>query len=112
MIRIDLRRKLDKNLGINIDLLGFRRDRDFASMPKISVTIGMLGMRIRDKGRAVPAAGAKLRFEGKALVVSVPLSVLADPQRILSRARTRTAGFPLYASAWRILRIDEKTWKK
>jgi LmbE family N-acetylglucosaminyl deacetylase len=105
MIKLDLRRKFDKNLGITINLLGYNKITDFAAMPKISVIIGFLGMRIRNKGRTFAVAGARLKFEGRALVINLPLTALGAPEQILTRVRTRTANFPLEASAWRILKI-------
>jgi LmbE family N-acetylglucosaminyl deacetylase len=105
MIKLDLRRKLDKNLGITINLLGYQKNKDFGAMPKISVTIGLLGMRIRNKGRIFSANAAKLKFEGRSLIVNFPLAVLGEPEKILTRVRTRTPNFPLEASAWRILII-------
>jgi LmbE family N-acetylglucosaminyl deacetylase len=105
LIRLDLRRKLDKNFGITINLLGYRKNEAFASMPKISVNIGWLGLRIKNKGRAIPAAGAKIKFEGRSLIISLPQDILGKPERILSRVRTRTPKFPLDVSAWRVLMI-------
>jgi LmbE family N-acetylglucosaminyl deacetylase len=105
MIKLDLRRKLDKNLGITINLLGYKKNTDFAAMPKISVTIGLMGMRIRNKGRILGANGAKIKFEGRSLIVNLPLATLGAPEKILTRVRTRAPNFPLEASAWRILSI-------
>ena len=51
----------------------------------------------------VPDAGFKL--QGRSLIIRLPMSLLGNPDRILSRVRTHTAQFPLEASAWRILRI-------
>jgi LmbE family N-acetylglucosaminyl deacetylase len=105
LIRLDLRRKLDKNLGTSIYLLGYKKNVSFADMPKINIGIGVLGMRIREKGRLISVAGAKLKFEGRSLIIRLPLAVLGSPDRILSRVRTRAAKFSLNASAWRILKI-------
>ncbi|MCX5708452.1 MAG: PIG-L family deacetylase [Candidatus Omnitrophica bacterium] len=105
MIKLDLRRKLDKNLGITINLLGYKKNSDFAAMPKISVTIGLLGMRIRNKAGIAAANGAKLKFEGRSLIVNLPLATLGEPEKILTRVKTRAPNFPLEASAWRILTI-------
>ncbi len=107
LIRLDLRRKLDKNLGSSIYLLGYKKNVSFAAMPKIKVEIGILGMRIRKNGRLISASGAKLGFVGRSLIVKLPLSALGKPDRILSRVRTRAAKFPLNASAWRILIIND-----
>jgi LmbE family N-acetylglucosaminyl deacetylase len=105
MIKLDLRRKFDKNLGITINLLGYSKNTDFATMPKIKMTIGLLGMRIRNKGGIVVVNSAKLKFEGRSLIINLPLAVLGAPEKILTQVKTRTSNFPLEASAWRILTI-------
>ena len=51
LMKLDLKRKLDKNLGITINLLGYNKQTAFEVMPKISVSIGLLGMRIKNKER-------------------------------------------------------------
>ena len=106
LVRLDLRWKLDKNLGVSINLLGYKKDVPFELMPKISVGIGLLGMRIRNKFKPISVPDARLKFEGRSLICKLPLSALGDPDRILSRVKTRTAKFPLYASAWRVLKIE------
>ncbi len=105
LIRLNLWRKLDKNLGIAIYLLGYKENVPFAVMPKINVGMGLLGTRIRNKGKLISVPGAETKFEGKSLIFSLPMAVLGEPDRILCRVKTRTARFPLDASAWRVLRI-------
>jgi len=104
-IRLTLRRKLDKNLGISIFLLGYSQKKDFAKMPKINVTIGLLGKRIKDKREVIFVKDASLTFEGKALILKLPLSCLGNPDYILSKVKTRASKLPLDASAWRIIKL-------
>jgi len=106
-VRLDLRRKIDKNLGILIYLLGYNKNVSFADMPKISINIGFLGMKIRERGRLISVPDAQMRFEGRSLIIKVPMAVLGGPDRILSRVKARTAKFPFAASAWRVLRIEK-----
>ena len=105
LVRLDLRRKLDKNLGVSMYFLGYKKNVPFEVMPKLSVGIGLLGMRIRNKTQLISVPDAQLKFEGRSLILKLPLSVIGTPDRILSRIKTRTAKFPLDASAWRILKI-------
>jgi len=105
LIRLDLRRKLDKNLGITISLLGYKKNVPFEVMPKININIGLLGMRIKNKAKLISVPEANFKFAGRSLILKFPLAVLGGPERILSRVRTKTAKFPLDASAWRVLRI-------
>jgi len=104
-IRLNLRRKLDKDLGISIFLLGYSRKMDFAHMPKINVSIGFLGKRIKDKKEVIFVRDASLSSEGNTLILKLPLSCLANPDYILSKVKTHTSKFPLDASAWRIIRM-------
>ncbi len=105
LIRFDLRHKTDKNLGVAINLLGYKKDVAFELMPKINIGIGLFGMRIKNKNKLISVPDARLKFEGRSLILKLPLEVLGSPDRILSRVKTRTAKFPLDASAWRILSI-------
>ncbi|MFH0827782.1 MAG: PIG-L family deacetylase [Candidatus Omnitrophota bacterium] len=105
LIRLNLWRKLDKNLGIAIYLLGYKENVPFSVMPKINVGMGLWGTRIRNKGKLISVPGSETKFEGRSLIFSLPMAVLGGPDRVLCRVKTRTARFPLDASAWRILRI-------
>jgi LmbE family N-acetylglucosaminyl deacetylase len=104
-IRLNLRRKLDKNLGISIFLLGYSKKMDFAKMPKINVTVGLLGKRIKDKKEVIFVKDASLTSEGKSLILKLPFSCLGNPDCILSKVRTHASKFPLDASAWRIIKL-------
>jgi LmbE family N-acetylglucosaminyl deacetylase len=103
-IRLKLKRKLDKNLGISIFLLGYSKKVDFSRMPKINVTIGLLGKRIKDKKNVLFVKDASLKFEGKALILKLPISCLGNPEYIFSKVKT--AKFPRDASAWRIIKLE------
>jgi LmbE family N-acetylglucosaminyl deacetylase len=105
LIKIALRKKLDKRLGLYIYLLGYNASKDFAQMPKLGITVGFLGMRIRDRQKVVFIKGAKLMFEGNTAYISIPLASLGNPEYILTRVRRRLFRIPLDVASWRIIEV-------
>jgi len=87
-------------------LLGYNRKVDFSKMPKINVSIGFLGKRIKDKRAVLFIKDASMKFEDNALILKLPFSCLGNPEYILSKVKTHTAKFPLDASAWRIIKLE------
>jgi len=106
LIRITLRRKIDKNLGISIFLLGYNKNLNFARMPKFRFYINALGLHTREKKQAVRIKGIKRKFEGKALIIKIPLISLGEPDYILSYTRARAVGLLLNETAWRIIELE------
>ncbi len=107
MIRLTLRRRFNKNRGIFLYLFGYRKDESFAEMPKIRISVGMRGVQIWDKLRRLRTKDVTLAYEGKSLVVKVPLTLLARPDRILTCAKTSSKDLPLDNTAWRIVFLDD-----
>lgn len=101
-----LKRKIDKNFGVSIFLLGYNKKIDFSQMPKIRLAIGIGGLHIKDKKQTLFIKDAQLHYEGKTLVIKIPLSTLGNPDYILSCARTQTRDLPLDERAWRILNLE------
>ena len=103
-VRITTKRKIDKDYGSSLFLLGYNKKRDFATIPKIHIHIGFLGAKIRDKKEAIRIKGFKIAYEKNAVILKIPLSSLGDPDYILSSANA--SGFPHEATAWRILELE------
>ncbi|HQO38634.1 MAG TPA: PIG-L family deacetylase [Candidatus Omnitrophota bacterium] len=104
-IKVALRKKIDKRIGLYIHLLGYNRNKDFSRMPKLAITVGWRGMRIKNKKDVVFIKGAKLAFEGTNAHISIPLASLGDPDYIMARGRRRFFRVPLDAASWRILEV-------
>ncbi|MCL4377840.1 MAG: PIG-L family deacetylase [Actinobacteria bacterium] len=106
-IRLTLKRSIDRDLGISIHLLGFSKSRNFAEMPKIHISIGITGLKIEDKDRIIQSSDVNMVPSGKSLIIQVPLSVLGDPDYLLSNAETRARDLPYDATAWRSIIISK-----
>jgi len=105
LIRLNLREDISKELGLTIFLLGYNPGTPFSQMPKVSLHLGLEGVTIKDKNKRLPSKEVFLTSEGKVVTFRVPLSLLGDPDRILSSAKTSVYNLTLDETAWRILEI-------
>jgi len=63
LIRLNLKRAMDKDFGISVTLLGYNKNKDFAAMPKLRISLGLEGMNIRDKKKLVSIKKQALRIK-------------------------------------------------
>ncbi|MDD5730792.1 MAG: PIG-L family deacetylase [Candidatus Omnitrophica bacterium] len=106
-VRFDVKRRLGRSFGISLYLLGYNSEKNFADMPKINLTVGFGGLRIKDKKDVVFSKNAKITYNKKGcLVIKVPLALLGEPQYILSYGRANVKNFPLDDTAWRVLALE------
>jgi len=106
LIRIILKKSINKNFGISIFLLGYNKKIDFPEMPKINLIVNMSGLHVKEKKQTLFIKGVQLKTRGKELTIKVPLLVLGEPQYILSCAKTRASDLSLDEAAWRVLSLE------
>jgi LmbE family N-acetylglucosaminyl deacetylase len=106
-IKIVLKRKIDKDFGVSIFLLGYNESTPFAKMPKIQLSFGWGGLVIKDKKQVLHVKNAKLTVQGKELVFKIPVNILGNPDYLLSSVKTHSGSLPLDASAWRALLLEQ-----
>jgi LmbE family N-acetylglucosaminyl deacetylase len=110
-VRLNLTRNFQKDLGINIFLLGYNQNTDFATLPKLSVSIGLLGMRILDRTKVMFVKGAKFSIKKQQVIVTIPLACLGNPDYVLCRALTRFPNeYPFMVPGWRVINVHPP-WK-
>ncbi|MCX5667318.1 MAG: PIG-L family deacetylase [Candidatus Omnitrophica bacterium] len=105
-IRLALKNKRDKDLGISIFLLGYRKDLKFSKMPKLAINIGLNNLVVKDKKQRINGGKAQLTEEGNMLILKIPLSLLNDPVYILACAKAGTIVLPFEDTAWRIIQFE------
>lgn len=106
-VKVTLKTVITRNLGVRILLLPYARGVDFATMPKLSGTIGIRGMQIRDKQRNSTIKGALVAVKDRMIIVKLPLASLGNPDRILCKTWARfSREFPFKAPAWRVISIN------
>lgn len=106
-MRLVLKRRIDKDFGIIIFLLGYNKTVPFAGLPKIQLRIGWTGLHIKDKKQTLYFKNTQLTVKGRELILKIPLSILGNPDYILSCVRTHGKSLPLDATAWRVLFLEE-----
>ena len=105
VVRVVLRRVMDKEFGLSIFLFGYRPNTPFAQMPKINLLLGLNGFYVKDKKRTISSKDILLMEKDKEIVFKIPLSLLGDPDRILSTAKTAFYDLTLDETAWRVLEL-------
>ncbi len=105
-VRLALKNKLDKNLGISIFLLGYRKDSEFSKMPKLVIDIGINGLFVKNGRQRINGGKVQLTQDGKLLNIKVPLSLLNDPVYILACTKAGNMVLPFENTAWRIIQFE------
>jgi len=106
LIKLALKNKLEKDLGISIFLLGYRKDLEFSKMPKLTINIGLNGLSVKDKKQRINDGKIKLTDEGNDLVINIPLSLLNEPVYILACVKAGKIVLPFEDTAWLKIQID------
>jgi len=106
LVRLTLKNKRDKDLGISIFLLGYRKDLEFSKMPKLAVNIGLDSLSVKDKKQKINGGKVQLAEEGNSLILRIPLSLLNNPIYILACAKAGSAVLPFEDTAWRIIEFE------
>ena len=107
LIRIDKARELNNRFGAMLSIFGYSRKKPFAQMPKITIVTRHTNFKVFDRGRLVKAAALGIESRDKELLVSVPLSLLGEPDFILTSAKTYAAGVSFEASGFRAIEIKK-----
>jgi LmbE family N-acetylglucosaminyl deacetylase len=105
VVRIILKRLLDREFGLSVFLMGYADGVPFSEMPKISLLVGLNGFYIKDKKSTVHSKEVLFLDKGKELIFKVPLTLLGEPDRILTSTRTAVYDLPLDESPWRVLEM-------
>jgi hypothetical protein len=104
-LAVQFSRPLSPNVGAAVYLFGYRRDRPFAQMPKLVVTLKVLTHNVRDGSRPLPKSAVDVAREPNGFVIRAPLDLLGNPELLMGSARTYAGKVPLDWIAWRVLRV-------
>lgn len=106
IVRLALKRRINKKLGVSLSLLPYKRGVRFSDMPKVEVKIGLRGLRVKDQVRDVALKGVRFTSRGKEIEFRVPLAVLGSPDYIMISAKTALKDLNVDEMAWRVLSLD------
>ncbi|MCX5686182.1 MAG: PIG-L family deacetylase [Candidatus Omnitrophica bacterium] len=105
-IKLVLKNKHEKDLGISIFLLGHRKGVEFSKMPKLAINIGLNGLSVKDRKQRINGGKVQLTEEDNSLILKIPLSLLNDPVYILTCTKAGTIVLPFEDTAWRIIEFE------
>ena len=108
VITTTLSRPLGKEAGISVYVFGYRHDTDFKDMPKLHIKFGAIEHHIFDQDIPLAKNIITVTRKPKEIMITIPLELLGNPQRILTSANTYVGLVPLDWVAWRILEITDK----
>jgi hypothetical protein len=105
VVTVELSRLLLPGTHAVLHLFGARPGRPFADMPKIRVQVSALGHQVRDQATTLPSAQVEVQRDGRFVTVTVPLSLLDRPERLLAGAETIVADFLMHPAPWRVVAL-------
>lgn len=107
ILAVETSRPLMETVSLSIYLFGYRKDKNFAEMPKIHIVFSFSGYKVYDKNRLLTKHGLNVIMNRQEKIISIPLELLGYPQIIFTSARTYTAKVPLDWLSWRIIKISK-----
>lgn len=105
-VRLTLKNKSDRDLGMSIFLLGYRKDLKFSKMPKLAINIGPNSISVKDKKKKIDVGKVQLTEKDNVLTLRIPLSLLNNPVHILTCAKAGDIVLPFEDTTWRIIQFE------
>ena len=108
-ISIALSKPLAANVEASIYIFGYQRKGDkvpFASMPKISVNLGVLSYNVFDQAKRISQDSVEVKRSSNEIIINVPLKLIGNPDRILTSARTYLGNVPLDSASWMAVELN------
>ena len=105
-VRMRLKKRIERDLGVSIFLIGYSKERGFGNMPKIYVNIDTLGLHVKDKKQILQVKDIELESQDNILILKIPLTVLGNPDRILTCAKIHPNDLPLDETSWRTIYLQ------
>jgi|CXWL01.1.fsa_nt_gi LmbE family N-acetylglucosaminyl deacetylase len=107
-VRIRLKQWSRQDLNIDCYLFGYTKNTAFAQMPKIHLRISRdLNVQISDGKKYLRSRDAKVSKIGNDIYVSLPLSFLGYPQKVIGSVALQIQNLPLEASTWKVMEIND-----
>jgi LmbE family N-acetylglucosaminyl deacetylase len=107
VLTMELSRPLVRAVEFTASVFGYRGDRPFVEMPKLRLNVDLATYAIFDQNRPLRKDAIKVIRSAKTIVIRVPLSILGNPEKILTNARTMLGEIPMDWVSWRILEVRQ-----
>lgn len=104
-INISFKEKIAKGFKSDVYLLGYKKDKDFSSMPKIFFKAKDNVVISYERRKRVHIDGIKVSSKGNTASIDVPLKALGNPEYIFSRIVVKGKIVAIYAGGWQIIEL-------
>lgn len=104
---ITISRPLAGNAGLSLFVFGYRKGVPFADMPKIQVRFGSFKYAAYNQDKKLSAGAVTVQRTSRKIVATLPLSLLNDPECLLTSTRTYFDEVPMDWIAWRVVDIGK-----
>ena len=108
IVTIGLSKPLAQDVEASIYFFGYNNKVPFGKMPKINVRLGVLSFNVYDQNKRLEQSVVKVKRSPNDVTITVPLSLLGYPQKILTSARTTLGNFPLDNASWVVLELNRQ----
>ena len=96
-----------RRVATSVYLFGYSYKKPFAQMPKIKITTKFDQLKIFNGTKLIEPQGVSVNVFKRGVVLKVPLSVLGEPDFVLSDVWAYTGSLPVYATGFRKLNITD-----
>jgi LmbE family N-acetylglucosaminyl deacetylase len=100
---VNLSRPIGKAVGVTFYLFGYRGNMPFEQMPKIIIKTGTILYDVFDQGQKLPEDTIRIDRRARSIVLTVPLKLLGNPEKILTSAQTYLGKIPLDWLSWHVI---------
>lgn len=106
-VRIGLNQSAGRDFKVDLYLFGYKKNVLFSEMPKIYLRINRdFQAEVFDGKKPIRSKGVRVSKSGNAIVVSLPLALLGDPEKVMGSANMYIQNLPREASTWRVMELN------
>lgn len=100
VLSFDVNQSGGRNVGVEMQVMGYRADRPFVEMPKLAIHVKGSGHQVRERGQRLPDDSVRVTSTQTMIEVRVPLDLLGNPERLHFNATIRPAQGPADPMPW------------
>ncbi len=103
IVTLRFSRLLSEPARLSLLAFGYRSDVPFEKMPKVHVVVTSTGHAVFDQRQRMDRGVAQIARAQRSITISIPMTTLGNPQRVLTTARTLTKAGQFDGVSWRVL---------
>jgi hypothetical protein len=105
-LSLRLSKPLTSTPKVTVHVFGYSTNTPFAQMPKIHLILGATRDVYSNQDRPLSNSGITTHRSSGQMKITLPLSVLGNPDRFLIAAKTSLGELPLDHTGWRVFILN------